>query len=63
MLWEEPDLAVMVVTAANDGERVAQYLQLGAVDLLVKPVEKVRLAEAVERALRERDARSLHRRA
>ena len=57
VLREQPDLAVVVVTAAHDGERAAQYFQLGAVDFLVKPVEKARLAKAIERALRERDAR------
>jgi len=49
--------AVVVVTSANDGERAVQYVQLGAVDVLVKPVENARLAKAIERALRGRDAR------
>ena len=57
VLREEPDVAVVVVTSANDSERAVQYVQLGAVDVLVKPVENARLAKAIERALRGRDAR------
>lgn len=57
LLEEEPNLAVVVVTATNDGEHAAQYLRLGALDFLVKPVEDARLIKAIERALRERDGR------
>lgn len=57
VLREEPDVAVVVVTSGNDGERAVQYVQLGAVDVLLKPVENARLAKAIERALRGRDAR------
>lgn len=57
VLLEEPNLAVVAVTAANDAERAAHCLQLGATDFLVKPVETARLARAIERALRERHAR------
>ena len=57
VLREEPELAVVVATTANDGERAAQCLQLGAMDFLVKPVENARLTKAIERALRERHAR------
>jgi putative two-component system response regulator len=57
VLREEPELAVVVATTTNDGERAAQCLQLGAMDFLVKPVENLRLTKAIERALRERDAR------
>jgi putative two-component system response regulator len=56
-LEEEPNLAVVIATALNDAERAVQWLRLGALDFLVKPVDNARLTRAVERALRERDAR------
>ncbi len=57
VLEEEPNLAVVIATAVNDGERAAQWLRLGALDLLVKPVDNARLKKAIERAVREREAR------
>jgi putative two-component system response regulator len=57
LLEEEPHLAVVIATAANQAERAAQLLRLGALDLLLKPVDDARLVKAVERALRDREAR------
>ena len=57
LLEEEPNLAVVIAIAANQVERAAQLLRLGALDLLLKPVDDARLAKAVERSLREREAR------
>jgi len=57
LLEEEPNLAVVIATAVNHAERAAELLRLGALDFLVKPVDEARLAKAIERALRDRDAR------
>jgi len=57
LLEEEPHLAVVIATGADQVERAAQLLRLGALDLLLKPLDDTRVGRAVERALREREAR------
>jgi DNA-binding NtrC family response regulator len=48
---EHPDLPVIVMTATNDLDTAVQCMQAGAVDYLVKPVERSRLVSSVQRAL------------
>ena len=47
----DPDLPTIVMTATQDLETAVQCMQAGAVDYLVKPVEKHRLVASVQRAL------------
>jgi DNA-binding NtrC family response regulator len=51
MAAEYPDIAVILMTATNDLDTAVQCMQAGAVDYLVKPVEKNRLVSSVRRAL------------
>jgi two-component system nitrogen regulation response regulator GlnG len=51
---DHPDLPIIVMTATNDLETAVRSMQAGAVDYLVKPVEQVRLASSVRRALETR---------
>jgi two-component system, NtrC family, nitrogen regulation response regulator GlnG len=53
-----PDLPVIVMTATNDLETAVQCMQSGAVDYLVKPVERNRLVSSVKRALEMRALRA-----
>ena len=53
-----PDLPVIVMTATNEIETAVQCMQAGAVDYLVKPVERNRLVSAVKRALELRALRA-----
>jgi two-component system, NtrC family, nitrogen regulation response regulator GlnG len=46
-----PELPVILMTATNDLDTAVQCMQAGAIDYLVKPVEKNRLVSAVKRAL------------
>ena len=46
-----PGLPTIVMTATHDLETAVQCMQAGAIDYLVKPVEKPRLVAAVRRAL------------
>jgi DNA-binding NtrC family response regulator len=46
-----PDMPVILMTATNDLETAVQCMQAGAIDYLVKPVEKNRLVSSVKRAL------------
>jgi DNA-binding NtrC family response regulator len=48
---EHPDLPVIVMTAINDLDTAVQCMQAGAIDYLVKPVERNRLVSSVKRAL------------
>jgi putative two-component system response regulator len=57
LLDQDPDLAILVLTAVNDAATAALCLQRGALDYLVKPVDLADLLRAVQRALRRRDAR------
>ena len=47
----DPDLPTIVMTATQDLETAVQCMRAGAVDYLVKPVEKHRLVASVQRAL------------
>jgi DNA-binding NtrC family response regulator len=47
----DPNLPTIVMTATQDLETAVQCMQAGAVDYLVKPVEKHRLVASVQRAL------------
>ena len=55
---EHPDLPVIVMTATNDLETAVQCMQSGAIDYLVKPVERNRLVSSVKRALEMRAQRA-----
>ena len=46
---------VIMVTAANDVEKVDEALKLGIVDYLIKPFEYQRFREAIERFLKKAD--------
>ena len=46
-----PDLPTIVMTATHDLETAVQCMQAGAMDYLVKPVDKHRLVTSVRRAL------------
>lgn len=54
VLAKDPDLAVLMLTAVNDAPTATEALGLGAMDYLMKPVELVDLAAAIERALHKR---------
>src|SRR5215467_10234431 len=47
----DPDLPTIVMTATHDLETAVHCMQAGAIDYLVKPVDKQRLVAAVQRAL------------
>ena len=47
----DPDLPTIVMTATHDLETAVQCMQAGAIDYLVKPVDKNRLVTSVRRAL------------
>lgn len=49
-----PDTPVIILTAANEVDTAVQCMRAGAVDYLVKPVEKTRLVSAVKRAVETR---------
>jgi DNA-binding NtrC family response regulator len=46
-----PDIPTIVMTATHDLETAVQCMQAGAIDYLVKPVDKNRLVSSVRRAL------------
>src|SRR5262245_47738568 len=50
----DPDLPTIVMTATHDLETAVQCMQAGAIDYLVKPVDKHRLVASVRRALERR---------
>ncbi len=52
-----PDVPILLMTATNDLDTAVQCMQQGAIDYLVKPVEKSRFVSAVTRAL---ELRALH---
>jgi len=56
-----PELPVIIVTAVNELETLAECLDMGAYDYLVKPVDKNRLLTSVRRALEYRDVRTENR--
>ena len=53
----DPDLPTIVMTATHDLETAVQCMQAGAIDYLVKPVDKHRLVSSVRRALERRALR------
>ena len=53
-LADDPDLAVVMLTAVNDAVTATEALSGGAFDYLVKPVELHQLEGALERALHKR---------
>ncbi|HKV52646.1 MAG TPA: HD domain-containing phosphohydrolase [Gemmatimonadaceae bacterium] len=53
-LTDDPDLAVVMLTAVNDAVTATEALAGGAFDYLVKPVELNQLEGALERALHKR---------
>ncbi len=52
-----PDVPILLMTATNDLDTAVQCMQQGAIDYLVKPVEKSRFVSAVTHAL---ELRALH---
>ncbi|ETX03556.1 MAG: chemotaxis protein CheY [Candidatus Entotheonella gemina] len=52
-----PDVPILLMTATNDLDTAVQCMQQGAIDYLVKPVEKSRFVSAITRAL---ELRALH---
>lgn len=52
-----PEIPVIVMTASNELETAVECMKSGAIDYLVKPVEKNRFVSSVKRAL---EARLLH---
>jgi two-component system nitrogen regulation response regulator GlnG len=52
-----PDIPAIVMTATHDLETAVQCMQAGAIDYLVKPVDKNRLVSSVRRALELRTLR------
>lgn len=57
----QPDLAVLMLTAVTDAPTATEALANGAMDYLMKPVELVDLARAIERALQKREMESQQR--
>ena len=53
-----PDISVLISTAANDVDTSVKCIQHGAVDYLVKPVEKSRFIAAVRKILQMTELRS-----
>lgn len=49
-----PDVPVIVMTATNEIEKAVECMRSGAVDYLVKPVEKNRIISSVKRVLENR---------
>lgn len=52
-----PEIPVIIMTAANEIELAVRCMRTGAVDYLVKPVEKTRLVSAVNHAMETRSLR------
>jgi response regulator RpfG family c-di-GMP phosphodiesterase len=55
MLDQEPDLAILMLSAISDATTAATCMQRGAYDYLTKPIELTDLSKAIERALKRRD--------
>jgi DNA-binding NtrC family response regulator len=51
----EPDLAILMLSGANDATTTALCMQRGAMDYLTKPIELADLGRAVQRALKRRE--------
>lgn len=48
---EKPDIAVIIVTGANDVETAVKCMAAGAADYMVKPVEKNRLVSSIKKCI------------
>ena len=46
---EDPNAQVCMVSAVNQREKLAECIRLGAVDFIVKPFDKIRLASFFEK--------------
>ena len=57
VLTAYPEVPAIVVTGANEVETAVRCMQAGALDYMVKPVEKSRLLSGVRRAIELRDLR------
>lgn len=57
VLEQDPNLAVLMLSAVNDAPTAAHVLAGGAIDYLVKPIELRTLQDAVIRALARRQSR------
>jgi len=55
MLDQEPELAILMLSAISDATTAATCMQRGAYDYLTKPIELNDLRNAIERALKRRD--------
>ncbi len=58
IVWEYPQIPVILVTADDDVQVVVECMKLGAFDYLVKPVETSRLVATVRKALEMRELSS-----
>ena len=54
-LHQDPDLAILMLSALSDATSAAICMQRGAIDYLTKPIELNDLSKAIDRALRRRD--------
>ncbi len=54
-LDEEPELAILMLSAVTDASTAAACMQRGAFDYLTKPIELTDLSNAIERSLKRRD--------
>jgi putative two-component system response regulator len=53
-LERDPNLAILVSSSAHSADEAVQYLQYGAMDYLLKPMDPAYLEAALQRALRRR---------
>jgi response regulator RpfG family c-di-GMP phosphodiesterase len=54
-LHQDPDLAILMLSALSDATSAAICMQRGAIDYLTKPIELNDLSKAIARAMRRRD--------
>jgi len=55
ILEQEPNVAILMLTAVNDAASATLCMQRGATDYLTKPVDLADLGRAIQRALRRRE--------
>lgn len=60
-LDEEPELAILMLSAVTDASTAAACMQRGAFDYLTKPIELTDLSNAIERSLKRRDTMTQNR--
>ena len=51
MIHDDPQARVVMVSAVNQKQKLAECIQAGAIDFIVKPFEKVRLRSFFEKYL------------